>query len=147
MGNKTYIIQAKTIQELKEKIDNFINSNPEYNVFATPFCWNPHQSVGEEYYIGGYDCIVWYSFYSQEGENTTDNKPFVHTSSFPDTSSLGNYDSAKLDKVNKKNKGNLPASEKQIKYLLGLGYKGSIENLTVLQAKRLIEGFVGKEKR
>lgn len=55
---------------------------------------------------------------------------------------ITDYDKAKSKKV--ENKINLPASDKQIKYLLGLGYKGETKNLTVLQAKSLIEGFVGR---
>ena len=52
------------------------------------------------------------------------------------------FDSSSSDNKNK----DKPASEKQIKYLISLGYKGDI-NLTSRQANSLISDFVGGRKR
>lgn len=41
---------------------------------------------------------------------------------------------------------NSPATEKQKEYLIGVKYLGDVENLTKLEASKLIEQYLNKEK-
>ncbi len=63
---------------------------------------------------------------------------------------IGDYEQAKIDKITRQEsnakKPVKMASQKQLDYMVKLGYKGSLENITAKNAFNIIQGFT-KEKR
>lgn len=125
--NNSKVIQGRDIFEIKNEIDLFIKQNPNYIVFSTQIFYNPKQKPQEDaeglWYIGGYDCIIWYRESPQEIQG------------------LSSYDLAKSKKI--ENKNNNPATSKQIWALEQCSYNWVIpkDKITFLQAKSILQDF------
>jgi hypothetical protein len=132
MGNKVKYFEVESGHGAEVLINTF---SKEYDVFASQIL--PLNQNGTTL---GFGVFMYYKDFSEGEISQQGNKPDSSPSEV-----ITNYDRAKLNKTTTQEspptKEVKMASDKQIKFLLGLGYKGETNGLTAKNAFNLIQNL------